>query len=146
MDDAEAGELSGRGGGEVSGFFGDVETGQASAVNAERSSGGLDAKDVVERGWRGHRLEEGIIRYEIALKAGLNGVGERFVAFDEEIVSIAPDLHEGAEFTFGCEEAGGARGERLEACDVYAHLSIQVACGIGATQLEAGAAFNFEKT
>jgi hypothetical protein len=146
MDDAEEGEFRGRGGGDVRGFFGCVETGQAGAVDVEGSGGGGDAEDVVQWRRRGYRLKEGVVRYEIALEACLNGVGERFVAFDEKMVSIAPDLHEGAEFTFGCEEAGRARGKRIEACDVYAHLAIQVACGIGAAELEAGADLDLQKT
>jgi hypothetical protein len=146
VDDAEESELRGRGGGEVRGFFGDIETGQARAVDVEGSGGWLDAKDVVERRRHGHGLEEGVIRYEIALEACVDYVGEGFVALDEEIVSIAPDLHEGAEFSFGCEKAGGACDERLEAGDIDAHLAIQVACGVGAAELEAGAAMDFEKT
>jgi hypothetical protein len=100
----------------------------------------------VQRRWRGNRLEEGIIRYEIALEAGMDGFGEGFVALDEKVVAITPDLHEGAEFSFGGEKAGGACDERLEARDIYAHLPIQVARGIGAAELEAGAALDFEKT
>jgi hypothetical protein len=76
----------------------------------------------------------------------MDSFGEGFVALDEEMVSIAPDLHEGAEFSLGGEEAGGASDERLEARDVYAHLPIQVARGIGAAKLEACAAMDFEKT
>jgi hypothetical protein len=100
----------------------------------------------VQRRQSGHRLEEGIIRYEIALEAGVDSFGEGFVALDEKVVAITPDLHEGAEFSFGCQEAGGARRERLEARDVYAHLPIQVASGIGAAELESGAALDLEKT
>jgi hypothetical protein len=55
-------------------------------------------------------------------------------------------LDEGAEFSFGCEQAGGACEEMLEARDVDAHLPIQVARGVGAAELEAGAAMDFEKT
>jgi hypothetical protein len=76
----------------------------------------------------------------------MNSFGEGFVALDEEMVAVAPDLHEGAEFSFGCEEAGRACDERLEARDIYAHLPIQVARGIGAAELEAGSAMDFEKT
>jgi hypothetical protein len=76
----------------------------------------------------------------------VDGFGEGFVALDEEMVSIAPDLDEGAEFSFGGEQAGGAGDERLEARDVYAHLPIQVARGVGAAELESGAALDFEKT
>jgi hypothetical protein len=93
-----------------------------------------------------HGLEEGVIRYEVALETGLDSFGEGFVALDEKMVSITPDLHEGAEFSFRGEETGGACGERLEARDVYAHLPIQVTRGIGAAELEAGAALDFEKT
>ena len=146
VDDTEEGELLGRGSGEVGEFFSCIETGQACAVDAEGSGGWLDAEDVVERRRRGCGLDDGVIRYEIALEASLDGFGEGFVALDEEIVSIAPDLHEGAEFSFGGEEAGGACGERLEARDIYAHLPIQVARCIGAAELEAGAALDFEKT
>jgi hypothetical protein len=55
-------------------------------------------------------------------------------------------LHEGTEFSFGGEEAGGACDERLEARDVDAHLPIEVARGVGAAELEAGAALDLEKT
>jgi hypothetical protein len=81
----------------------------------------------------------------VAGAQGMDGFSEGFVALNEEIVFIAPDLHEGAEFSFGCEEAGGACDERLEARDIYAHLPIQVARGVGAAELEAGAAMDFEK-
>jgi hypothetical protein len=146
VNNAEKGELRGRGSNEVGGFFGCVETGQACAVDAEGSGGWLDAEDVVQWRGSGRRLEEGIIRYEIALEARLNGFSEGFVALNEKVVAITPDLHEGAEFSFGCEEAGGAGGERVEARDVNAHLTIQVARGVGTTELEAGAALDFEKT
>jgi hypothetical protein len=146
VDDAEEGELRGRGSNEVGRFCSCVETGEACAVDAEGSGGWFDAEDVVQWRGRGRGLEEGIIRYEIALDAGMDSFGEGFVALDEEMVPIAPDLHEGAEFSFGCEEASGACGERLEARDVYAHLPIQVARGIGAAELEADAALDFEKT
>jgi hypothetical protein len=108
LDDAEEGELRGRCGGEVRGFFDCIETGQACAVDAEGASGWLDAEDVVQRRRCGHRREEGIIRYEIALEATLNGVSEGFVALDEEIIPVAPDLHEGAELSLCGEKAGGA--------------------------------------
>jgi hypothetical protein len=88
----------------------------------------------------------GIIRYEIALEAGLNSLGEGFVALDEKIVTIAPDLHEGAEFSFGGQEAGGARNEGLEAGDVDAYLAVQVTRGVGAAVLETGAALDLKKT
>jgi hypothetical protein len=97
--------------------------------------------------WR-HRqwLKAGIVRYEITLKAGLNSLGEGFIALDEKMVAIAPDLQEGAEFSFGSEEAGGARNERLEAGDVDAHLPVQVTRGVGAAELEAGVALDLKKT
>jgi hypothetical protein len=146
VDDAEESELRGRGGGEARGFFGGVETGQACAVDAEGSGGRLDAEDVVQRRRSGRGLEEGVIRYEVTLEAGMDNFGEGFIALDEEMVSIAPDLHEGAEFSFCGEEAGGARGKRLQARDVYADLPIQVTRGVRAAKLEAGAALDFEKT
>jgi hypothetical protein len=93
-----------------------------------------------------HGLEAGVIRYEVALEAGLDSFGEGFVALDEKVVDITPDLHEGAEFSFRGEEAGGACGERLEARDVYADLPIQVTRGVRAAELKAGATLDFEKT
>ena len=138
--------MRGRGGGEVRGFFDYIETGQACAVDADGASGWLDADNVVQRRRCGYRLEEGVICYEIALEACLNGVSEGFFALDEEMVPVAPDLDEGAEFAFGGEKAGGACGERFEAGDIDAHLAIQITCGIGAAELEAGAALDFEKT
>jgi hypothetical protein len=146
VDYAEESELRGRGGGEARGFFGGVETGQACAVDAEGASGWLDAEDVVQRRWRGNRLEEGVICYEIAFEAGLDSFGEGFVALDEKVVAITPDLHEGAEFSLSGEKASGACGERLEARDVDADLPIQVTRGVRAAKLEAGAALDLEKT
>jgi hypothetical protein len=100
----------------------------------------------VQRRRSGHWLKEGVIRYEVALEAGVDSFGEGFVALDEKMVAITPDLHEGAEFSFGCKEASRARRERLEARDVYADLPIQVTRGVRAAELEAGAALDFEKT
>jgi hypothetical protein len=125
VNDAEEGELRWcGGGGEKSRFVGCVETGKASAIDAKDSGRGLDAEDMIQQ--RRHRqwLKAGIIRYEIALKAGLNSLGEGFIALDEKMVAIAPDLHEGAEFSLGGQEAGGARREQLEAGNINAHLAV----------------------
>ena len=146
VDDAEEGELLGSGSGEAGGFLGGVETGKARSIDAKGSGRGLDAEDVIEQRRHGHGLKAGIIRYEIALEASLNSLGEGFVALDDKIVAIAPDLHEGAEFSFGGQEAGGGRNERLEAGDVDAYLAVQVTRGVGAAELETGAALDLKKT
>jgi hypothetical protein len=145
VEDAEEGESAGGGGGKVGRFLSGVVARLPCAVDAEGSVGWLDAEDVVEGSWHLQGLEAGIVCNEIALEAGVNGFGEGFVALDEEIFPVAPDLQKGAEFSFCGEEAGWACGEGLESGDVDAHLAIEVARGVGAAELESGAGVNLEK-
>jgi hypothetical protein len=89
--------------------------------------------------------EFGVVGNEVALEAGFDGVGEFGGGFEEEEVGgLVPDEERGAEFSLCGEEAGGAGLGGLEAGDIDADLTVEVAEGVGAAEFEAHAVTDLE--
>jgi hypothetical protein len=160
VDDAEEFDVGRPEFGEVSGKFGGI---LAEEVESRNNEGGGGERSVFETrsefrygGWQGgeevvERVRDfdgeefGVVGDEVALEAGLEGVGEDGGGFEEEgIGGLAPDEERGAEFSFCGEEAGGAGLGGLEAGDIDADLAVEIAEGVGATEFESGAVADLE--
>jgi hypothetical protein len=72
--------------------------------------------------------------------------GQRFVALGKKILLLSPNVNQSAKLAFSRKKARGPSGEWRKACDVDAHLSVQIAGSIRAVDLKTGASLDLEKT
>jgi hypothetical protein len=146
MEDAEEGEVLRLNPAKIFRPLGGIKAECASAIDFKTACGRLHSNDVVEWAWHRHGFKASVVRDKVTLEAGMNRFGQRFVALDKEILLLSPNVNQSAELSFSREKARGTSGEWREACDVDAHLSVQIAGSIRAVDLKTRASVDLEKT